>query len=73
MMDAAAHYVDAHVAPRGEEELEYLKRLSENEYLPELLFSRWPEVLRRAAVSPAAEWKVRNLKSRPAPSDYPEW
>lgn len=75
MMDAAAKYVDEHVAARDEEDLEYLRLLSENEYRPDLLFSQWPAVLRQAIVSPAAAWKLQNLKNRPAPapSDYPEW
>ena len=75
MMQTAREYVDQHVAPRDAEEIEYLKLLDANEYVPQLMFSRWPDVVERAIVSPAAAWKVQNLKKRPAPpaSDYPEW
>lgn len=76
MMAAASQYVDEHVAPRDQHEEEYVRRLGEeSEYHPDLLFSRWPEVLARAEVSPAAEWKVINLRKRPAEpeDDYPEW
>lgn len=76
MMESAARYIDEHVAPREDEEQEYLRRLEESsEYAPRLLFDRWPVVLERAEVSPAAEWKVMNLRRRPAEpeGDYPEW
>ena len=76
MIEDAARYLVDHVAPREEEEREYLRRLDmDSEYEPRLLFSQWPEVLRQAEMSPAAAWKVRNLANRPAPapSDYPEW
>ncbi|MDO9556137.1 MAG: nucleotidyl transferase AbiEii/AbiGii toxin family protein [Coriobacteriia bacterium] len=76
MMESAARYIDEHVAPREDEEQEYLRRLEESsEYVPRLLFAPWPAVLARAEVSPAAEWKVMNLRKRPAEpeGDYPEW
>lgn len=76
MIENAGHFVVDHVAPKEDEEEEYLRLLDqESEYQPELLFSPWPEVLRQAVISPAAAWKVKNLRSRhvPAPSDYPEW
>ncbi len=76
MMEAASAFVDEHVAPKDGEEEEYLRQLDrESVYEPRLLFSEWPDVLRRADLSPAAEWKVQNLSKRPAdpPSDYPEW
>ncbi|MDO8987109.1 MAG: hypothetical protein Q7V14_02680, partial [Coriobacteriia bacterium] len=76
MMKAASLYVDDHVTPIEDEEVEYLRQLDkESQYTPQLLFSHWPEVLRRAEVSPAAEWKATNLQKRPsaAPGDYPEW
>lgn len=76
MMREAAAYIDEHVAAKDDEEHEYLRRLdAESLYSPELLFSPWPDVLERAALSPAAAWKVKNLRKRPepAPSDYPEW
>lgn len=75
MMQAAAQDVDEHVAPIEDEE-EYLLRLGrDSDYAPRLLFAPWPEVLERAEASPAAEWKVGNLKKRPAEpeGDYPEW
>ena len=76
MIGDAVRYLVDHVAPKEEDEAEYLRRLDEqSDYAPELLFSPWPDVLERARVSPAAMWKVQNLKNRPAsaPSDYPEW
>lgn len=76
MIAAASRYVDEHVAPKDQHEKEYVRRLGEESvYLPSLLFSQWPEVLARAEASPAAEWKVINLKRRPAEpeDDYPEW
>jgi hypothetical protein len=76
MMEAASAFVDEHVAPKQEEEHEYLRRLDiASQYVPNLLFSEWPDVLERAEQSPAARWKVENLRRRPAepPSDYPEW
>jgi len=48
------------------EEAKFLDLLaSEGDYQPELLFDRWPEVLKRARISPAAAWKVKNLGRRP--------
>ena len=76
MMASAACYLRDHVAPREEEEREYLRLLDEeSRYVPDLLFAPWPEVLKRSEVSPAAAWKVTNLKRRPTapPVDYPEW
>jgi hypothetical protein len=76
MMDSVSRYVDDHVAPRDEDEGDYLRRLGDDsEYLPRLLFSPWPEVLERAEASPAAAWKVMNLGRRPTgpEDDYPEW
>ena len=76
MIESAGRYIDEHVAPRDDEEKEYLRLLDEaSQYVPNLLFSSWPSVLRRAEASPAAEWKVQNLRKRPAEpeGDYPEW
>ncbi len=76
MIGDAALYLVEHVAPKEDDEFEYLRRLDvESAYAPELLFSAWPDVLERALVSPAAMWKVQNLGNRPAPAprDYPEW
>ena len=76
MIGNAARYLIDHVAPKEEDEEEYLRRLGEESvYSPALLFSAWPDVLERARVSPAASWKVQNLRNRPAPapSEYPEW
>ncbi len=66
-MESAALYIDEHVAPREDEEQECLRRLEESsEYTPGLLFAPWPAVHERAQMSPAAEWKVMNLRKRPA-------
>ena len=76
MIESAGRYIDEHVAPRDDEEKEYLRLLDEaSQYVPSLLFSSWPSVLKRAEASPAAEWKVQNLRKRPAEpeGDYPEW
>lgn len=76
MIENASRFIKEHVSPKEEDETEYLRRLDEeSDYVPELLFSSWPEVLEHAQVSPAAAWKVQNLKRRPEPppSDYPEW
>lgn len=68
MIVSAKDLVARHVAPRDPDEEEYLRRLDEDsEYAPELLFEAWPEVLERARVSPAAAWKVLNLKKRHDP------
>jgi predicted nucleotidyltransferase component of viral defense system len=76
MMASATRYLRDHVAPQEEEEREYLRLLDEeSRYVPKLLFAPWREVLKRSEVSPAAAWKVANLKRRPAAPlvDYPEW
>lgn len=76
MMESAARYIDQHVAPKDDEEKQYLLKLgNDSEYLPSLLFSPWPEVLSHAQSSPAAAWKTMNLKKRPEErkDDYPEW
>ena len=76
MIEDASRFIVDHVAPKEDEEEEYLRRLdTESDYAPDLLFSLWPGVLMQAQVSPAAMWKVQNLRNRPAPppSDYPEW
>lgn len=76
MMEAASAFVDEHVAVKEAEEHEYLRQMDvESRYEPSLLFSEWPDVLKRAEQSPAAAWKVTNLSRRPAeaPSGYPEW
>lgn len=41
---------------------EYLHEFEKGNYWPELLFSRWPEVLERARINPAAQWKLKNLR-----------
>jgi hypothetical protein len=38
--------------------------LDANEFRPELLFSAWPDVGKRAFLDPVMAWKVRNLKKR---------
>ena len=44
MMKSATRYIDEHVAPKDDEEGEYLRRLdSDSAYVPSLLFSPWPE------------------------------
>ncbi len=76
MMQSVSQYIDEHVAPQDADESEYLARMSETStYDPDLLFAAWPEVLERAIISPAAQWKVNNLLKRPAEpeNDYPEW
>lgn len=76
MIENAGRFIVDHVAPKEDEEAEYLRLLDEeSKYEPGLLFSPWPTVLAQAVASPAAAWKLKNLKKRPAPppSDYPEW
>jgi hypothetical protein len=58
MIRNASDFIREHVRPRDEEEREYLR-----------LFGERPDILERARLSPAAEWKVRNLKKRPEPPD----
>lgn len=41
---------------------EYLEEFANGNYRPELLFTRWPEVLERARINPGAEWKLKNLR-----------
>jgi hypothetical protein len=45
---------------------------SSGTFRPELIFGRWPEVLERARVSPAAAWKVENLRKRPGQTEQVE-
>ena len=53
MIESAGRYIDEHVAPRDEEEIEYVRVLDESsEYVPSLLFAAWPAVLARAEASP---------------------
>lgn len=76
MIENAGLFITSHVAPKEDEEKEYLRLLDEESYYePGLLFSPWPTVLKQAVTSPAALWKVQNLRNRPAspPNKYPEW
>lgn len=76
MIQNAVRFVVDHVAPKEDEEEEYLRLLDEESwYETGLLFSPWPKVLEQASASPGAMWKVQNLRNRPSPppSDYPEW
>jgi len=40
----------------------YLQEFAKGNYKPEPIFSDWPEVLERAQVNPAIEWKLMNLR-----------
>ncbi len=68
MIQAVASFIDrlAQVSP---EQQEYMNLMAQTgTYRPELIFAPWPEVLERARVSPAAQWKVENLQKRGRPS-----
>ena len=52
-------------ASLSEDEAEYARLLDEESvYRPELLFARWPDVLRRAELDPVMQWKVQDLRKR---------
>lgn len=73
MLSSTTTFMDTHVAPREDEEYEYLRWLGEkNEYRPRLLFGEWEKVAQRAEASPAARWKHINLAKRPAAADTRE-
>ena len=57
-------------------EREYFRLLDESSaYHPDLLFSRWPQVLERAEVDPVMQWKLQNLRKRTgeSPTDQPSF
>ncbi len=52
-------------ATLSEDEAEYVRLLDEEAtYRPDLLFARWPDVLKRAERDPVMLWKVENLRKR---------
>lgn len=61
LMETAERFIEAHVLPRTDAEREYLDRLAAGDYRPGLLF---PDERMAAAAerSPAALWKLRNLR-----------
>ena len=61
LMETAERFIEARVLPRTEAEREYLDRLATGDYRPGLLF---PDERMAAAAeqSPAALWKLRNLR-----------
>lgn len=61
LMQKAERFVESFVLPKNDLEKEYLERLSQGDYCPELLFGDG-EVTQRAAQSPEAQWKLLNLK-----------
>jgi len=64
MIEAVASFVER-LAEFTPEQLEYMELMAASgAYRPELLFEQWPDVLKRAKVSPAAAWKVHNLRKR---------
>ncbi|GAB4247457.1 MAG: nucleotidyl transferase AbiEii/AbiGii toxin family protein [Thermoleophilia bacterium] len=62
MQEAVATFVDE-VRPDAKGE-EYLRLMELGEYHPELLFGQQPDMLEPARQSPAARWKVQNLRKR---------
>ncbi len=65
MQISVAGFIET-LLPLGDGPEEYLRRMADSgDFLPELLFAGWPDVLERARNSPAAEWKVLNLGRRP--------
>lgn len=66
MIHAVSSFL-ARLAEMSPEQHQYLDLMAESgTYRPELIFGRWPAVLERAKVSPAAAWKVQNLQKRPS-------
>lgn len=61
LMQKAERFVESFVLPKNDLEKEYLERLSQGDYCPELLFGDGG-VTQRAAQSPEAQWKLLNLK-----------
>lgn len=64
LMEDAEEFVRCRVLPRDDAEREYLDRLAEADYRPNLLFAD-PETADAAAKSPEALWKLQNLKKMP--------
>lgn len=64
LVSEAEGFIRKHILPRTDKEAEYLRRLSEGEYMPELIFpdEGMAEAARR---NPAALWKLRNLRMMP--------
>ena len=62
LIEAATSFVNDYVLPRDDSEQAYLSHFAKAEYLPELLFAKYPKVLESAQVSPEALWKLQNLK-----------
>lgn len=61
LMKDAEHLIAEWVLPRTDGECEYLERLTEGDYRPELVFPDEP-MAKAAAVNPEALWKVENLR-----------
>lgn len=61
LVERAELFVTNVMLPAGSDESDYLARMEEAEYCPELLFGDYPDVLLAAKVHPAMQWKVKNL------------
>lgn len=62
MIDMAESFINRFVLPQNDGEHEYLKRFSQAEYCPELLFGADSPMIAAARLNPEALWKLQNLK-----------
>ena len=75
LVERAELFLKSVMQPADSDESDYLARMGEAEYSPELLLGDYPDVLLAAKVHPAMQWKVQNLAKlkRPRsaqPSDH---
>jgi predicted nucleotidyltransferase component of viral defense system len=62
LVEQAEKFVHDYVLPVDDADKEYLSRLALADYQPQILFAGYPDVATAAEKSPAAQWKVQNLK-----------
>jgi hypothetical protein len=63
MIDIAESFIREFSQPKNKDEEQYLALMADAVYLPELLFSGYPDVLKAAEVNPGILRKLENLKS----------
>ena len=68
----AAPFIEWAATPQSQEEAEYLDKLSNGVFEPELLFADYPGALSAARQAPTMQWKLLNLrKALPHPAVPP--
>jgi predicted nucleotidyltransferase component of viral defense system len=61
LVDAAEAYLARVSEPKDDDEAQYLERAAQADFVPDLLFTDYPDTLAAAHADPAAAWKMRNL------------